>query len=1116
MTLSTVSWRQAVAAVVATVVVLFTITVVVRSDGIPAVDAAAGRATGWFVHQPTGRVVLVDGYDGRALASLESDARGADLTVSDGGSGAFLLNDATAEARPIDSAELRLGTPFGLSALTADAAIAAVSRAGLVVVDPDVDEANVVPPEGEPVTIAVDATATSQIAPDGSIWTLVDGDLVRTTSSESQRIRVGASTATLALVGNEPFVVDAENSRARFGAGSWTPVPTTLDASEIITQVSGPAADCGWVGAGDDLWCVSTGGIDESVSIAGLDIDGSDTLAIAGDAAALVRRGPSSILRFDWRAGRILDELPASVSSDAALSVTSTVDLIWVDDIAGDFVWSITPWGVQAIDKNADGILILDEDGDLVDAGQGGQSRGEVADTVASEAVVREPDDNGIDDPPVAVDDSVTARSGASVPIDATANDYDPDGEAVALSTVGVPGHGTVDIGTASTLVYTPDPSYVGVDEFEYTIVDGDGTTATATVVVELLPTGATNRAPLGVEDVVETGPGAPIIVDVLLNDVDPERDALALGGFSPPPNDGAASLGEVFETVGPSGLPALRFVPSEGFEGSAVFTYRPVDALGAVGDDVDVRVEVARDGDENRPPVARPDAVRLRRDVTTRLPVLVNDSDPDGDQLTLSIVEPLAGGLDVEVEGQQLAVTARAGAPALAPFQYEIDDGAGHVVRGAVLVSVIDERQANLPPVVTADVATTVVGRSIIVDVTSNDVDPDGDPLTITSVTQPATNRGQAVVFSRNEIQFSPGPSVAEEDQGAVRLTYTVDDGNGHQVGGQLTVTVLPEELSAPPFARDDSTFTFVDVPVTIDVLRNDGDPSGGRPRLSGQPGCPSGGVATVTPDSQVRFDPPAEVSGAFRCTYEVTNDAGLTASASIIVSVREPEETNRAPEAVIDTLTVEVGTVTSIDVIANDRDPDGNDADLELVSSTAPTLGTATRNGSIITFTAGTVVGNTTINYQVADAEGELSLGRLLIRINEPGNRPPIAISDAQTIFGPATPQQFNVLANDSDPDETPGGLTVDSATRVSGDATVTLSGSIVTITPERDYVGQVVATYTISDGGGLTATAGIVLTVEEPLNREPDAARRQRRCGQWRNRDGGDPLQRHRPRR
>ena len=72
----------------------------------------------------------------------------------------------------------------------------------------------------------------------------------------------------------------------------------------------------------------------------------------------------------------ILDDLPASVAPDAALSVTSTVDLIWVDDIAGDFVWSITPWGAQAIDKNADGILVLDEDGDVVDAGQGGSVHG--------------------------------------------------------------------------------------------------------------------------------------------------------------------------------------------------------------------------------------------------------------------------------------------------------------------------------------------------------------------------------------------------------------------------------------------------------------------------------------------------------------------------------------------------------------------------------------------------------------------------------------------------------------------------------------------------------------------------------------------------------------------
>ncbi len=76
----------------------------------------------------------------------------------------------------------------------------------------------------------------------------------------------------------------------------------------------------------------------------------------------------------------------------------------------------------------------------------------------------------------------------------------------IAVSSVGVPGHGTVDIGTATTVVYTPEPGYVGVDTFDYTIVDGNGTTATATVIIELLAAGSTNKPPLGVGDQVETG----------------------------------------------------------------------------------------------------------------------------------------------------------------------------------------------------------------------------------------------------------------------------------------------------------------------------------------------------------------------------------------------------------------------------------------------------------------------------------------------------------------------------------------------------------------------------------------------------------------------------------
>ena len=95
------------------------------------------------------------------------------------------------------------------------------------------------------------------------------------------------------------------------------------------------------------------------------------------------------------------------------LAVTANVDLVWVDDVVGDLVWGVNPWGIQAIDKNAQGILVLGEDGDLIDEGESGQATAGADDSAASEPEVREPDDNGIDDPPVAVDDPVTARSGA-------------------------------------------------------------------------------------------------------------------------------------------------------------------------------------------------------------------------------------------------------------------------------------------------------------------------------------------------------------------------------------------------------------------------------------------------------------------------------------------------------------------------------------------------------------------------------------------------------------------------------------------------------------------------------------------------------------------------------
>ena len=1087
--MSTVTWRQAVAAMLATVLVLAALVVVVRSDGLPAVDATSSRAVRWFVHQPTGRLVLADGFGGRALASLEVGSPGDDLIVAEGPSGAYLINDDTAEVRSIDSAELRLGSPQGLAPLGAGRAIAGVAPAGLVVVDPIERSASLLPGSGESIPFTAEMGRSALVAPDGSIWSVVGDRIVRTApgSAAAAAARpLGAASGELSLVGNRPFVLDAAGRRARYDDGPWVELPTTAAPSQIIVQEQGPPNRCGWVGAGDNLWCVSADGIEERSTVENLGIDGPDRLAIAGDSAALVRRGPTAIARFDWRDGELLTDQVASVASDASVDVNATVDLIWVNDRRGNFVWAIHPWGITRINKNDNSVLVLGEEGEVLDEGDRPDGGSGGADDGSSGGIeVREPDDNGFDDPPVAVDDPVTARSGSPVLVPVTANDYDPDGEAIVVVGADRPGHGTVEIGTATTLTYNPEPGFVGIDTFGYTIADGNGTEAEANVVVELLPSDASNRPPIGSLDTAQTGPGIAVDVEVLLNDIDPERDSLRIGSFSQPEGGG-----EVTEIGGLSGLPALRFTPIEGFEGTAIFSYRPVDSFEASGEEVEVRVEVASAADANRPPVVQPDAVRIRRNVVTPLPVLVNDIDPDGDVMTLSLVEPLPAGLEVDVEGDQLSITARAGSASLVPFEYEVDDGRGHRVGGAVLVAVIDDVEPNRPPVVSPDFATAVVGQTVTLDVTANDTDPDGDPLVIVEVTQPDEGRGDVAIVGLDRIEFTPATIVDEESANA-RFTYTVNDGNGHEVAGDVTITVLPEPLPEPPYAQDDSTFTFVDEPVTIDVLRNDGDPSGERPTIVGTPGCPAGGRAIVTADDQVRFDPPAGESGAFRCSYEVTNSQSLRASASIIVSVREPDITNEPPETANDVLNVEVRETATIDVAENDDDPDGPNIDLVVVSSTAPSFGSAVRDGNEITFTAGNQTGVAQINYQIADAEGAVSLGRLTIIIGEQENQPPNASNDVRTIEGPGVPTSIDVLSNDFDPDDTPGGLTVLRAALLDGDGGLTRTGEVVTISPNPDFVGTLIAEYTIADGEGLTDTGQISLNVLEPVNRPPVAS-------------------------
>jgi hypothetical protein len=1082
-----VPWRRAILAIVAAVLALTGVVVALRADGYPAIDATAPRATRWFVDETNGRAVLADGFSGQTLARINLPGERTSLRIAQSASGVAVLDQSSATVRTLDTAALLLGPPQSLSVIAAPGAVVGVGQSGIVGFDPLEGRGVLLPPDGDQVPFEIGNAADPQrtlVTPDGAVMAFAAGALHRITTTADDVLETALPNAKFSLVGASPLVFDTDRRRVRLDEGDWVNLPDGVPTSEIVLQQPGPNADCGWLGGDDHLWCVGEHGFVEDVEIAGLGIDGADMLSIAGNAGALVRRATSTIVRIDWKTATIIDAEAASVDAGALLSMSASIDLIWVDEPDGNHVWAIHPWGINAIDKDSSNGVLIGESGEVIAEGESDEAPvGRGPDQVLAQ-VEHEPDDNGIDDPPVAVNDEVTARASASVPIAVTANDYDPDGEAIALSAVGEAAHGTVDIASATTVSYQPRDNYLGVDQFQYTIVDGDGTEDTATVTIELLPVDTVNRAPIGSPDVADTAADHGVDIDVLINDIDPERDALRIDTFTVPDIGGT-----VTETEGSSGLRALHFEPPPHASGTATFTYRPVDSFGAIGESVKVQVDIAPASDDNRPPIVRPDALRVRRDIAELIPVLANDTDPDGDDLRIEVIRPVPPGLDVAVRGDKIQVVVRAGAAHYSPFQYEVDDGQGHKVRGSVLVVLIGDVEPNRAPIANADNATAVTGTERTIDVLANDTDPDGDPVILVSVDQPAAGPGAGTVrLEGTRVRYTAGRLTPSDDPVIDRFSYTISDGNDHTATGEVTVRVLPEAIAAPPLARDDAATTEVDVPVTIDVLRNDVDPSGELPTLTGEPGCAGGGQAVLTTDDRVTFIPPAGQAGVFSCTYQVTNSQGLPANAKIVVSVIAPPTINKPPEVSNEQFSIDIGDSVQIDLLENDSDPDGPASALRVLSSTAPSLGTAERVGRVLTFTAGTVTGPTTITYQVGDDAGGVTTGHVLIVITEPDPQPPIAVDDARTILGPGVATQFDVLANDIDPDGSNDDLALVSVTVDNGNGRADVSGRIVTLTPDPGLVGDVVASYTVIDPDGGTDTGQVTLTVLEIPNRAP----------------------------
>ncbi len=276
---------------------------------------------------------------------------------------------------------------------------------------------------------------------------------------------------------------------------------------------------------------------------------------------------------------------------------------------------------------------------------------------------------------PAAANDAATIQRGTTANVAVLANDTDPDGNTLVVTSVTQPAHGSATF-TASGVSYTPTAGFVGTDSFTYRISDGANGTATATVTIIVR-----DNAPVANPDVATTPQATPVTINPLANDTDPNGDALSLTSVGTPAH-GTASI---------SGGTVL-YTPTAGYVGSDSFSYSITDANGSTASStISVTVTAGIVVPNNRPPNAVDDAVETINLAWVLINVLANDSDPDGDAFSVVTVTQPANGQVVQVAPGQFHYKANPAFCGIDTFTYTIRDSAGNEDTATVSVNVLD-----------------------------------------------------------------------------------------------------------------------------------------------------------------------------------------------------------------------------------------------------------------------------------------------------------------------------------------------------------------------------------------------------------------------------------------
>ncbi|WCP78557.1 tandem-95 repeat protein [Vibrio parahaemolyticus] len=617
-------------------------------------------------------------------------------------------------------------------------------------------------------------------------------------------------------------------------------------------------------------------------------------------------------------------------------------------------------------------------------------------------------------------------------------------------------GNGTLVDNGDGTWTFTPQIDDDTEVSFTFDIIDDEDLVVSGSANLDILPI---NDAPNAENDVITTEEDTAVTINVLVNDSDVEGDALSIQSASVPSEQGSVDIVDG----------KLVFTPAENFNGEATITYIVTD--GDLTDEAKVTVTITPVNDS---PVAVDDTTSIQEDTAVTIDVLTNDTDVDGDKLSIESASVPKEQGTVEVVDGKLVFTPAENFNGDAEITYTVTDGElTDEAKVTVTVNPVNDAPTIKVDAVESITEDAVSTDTVVATLTVRDTDTPEDRLTVSL----ENNSNSYFVLVGNEVKLTQAgvDAVNNDELNLKDLTISASVSDGVNPTANDSDSLVVNRVNDAPTVENaiaDQVLSEDFDAYTIDLneVFKDSD-SSLEFSASGNNSIQISivnGVATIIPT--------ADWNGKETITFTAKDPSNESISQTVNFTV--------APVAdiVADSVTVVEDTPTIIKVLGNDTF-EGDDKVVSLDTNNGPANGTVSVNPD------GSVTYTPNDNYHGTDSfiyivtSGGVSESTTVNVDVTPVNDAPVAKDDIATTQED-TAVTIDVLPNDTDVDGDK--LSIQSASVPETQGTVEIVDGKLVFTPAENFNGHAEIIYTVTDGE-LTDEAKVTVTVN-PVNDAP----------------------------